>query len=51
MSDSFHRLELIAADLPTDETGQAKAELLANLKGELASLRSGIEELRQALGG
>ena len=42
----------MAADLhPTDESDQAKAELLASLKRELASLRSGIEELKQALGG
>jgi hypothetical protein len=50
MSDSFDRLELIVADLhPTDESDQAKAELVANLKRELASLRSGIDELKQAL--
>jgi hypothetical protein len=47
MSDSFDRLEPMVADLhPTDEADQAKAELVANLKRELASLRSGIEELR-----
>jgi hypothetical protein len=44
MSDSFDWLELMVADLhPTDEADQAKAELLANLKRELASLRSGID--------
>jgi hypothetical protein len=52
MTDSFTRLELMVADLhPSDEAGQAKAELLASLKRELALLRSGIEELKQALGG
>jgi hypothetical protein len=52
MSDSFDRLELMVADLhPTAEADQAKAELLANLKQELASLRSGIDGLKQALGG
>ena len=52
MSDSFTRLELMVAELhPTDESDQAKAELVANLKGELASLRSGIDELKRALGG
>lgn len=52
MSDSFNRLELMVADLhPTDESDLAKAELVANLKGELASLRSGIEELKRALAG
>jgi hypothetical protein len=51
MSDSFDRLELMVADLhPTDESDQAKAELVANLKRELASLRSGVEELKRALG-
>ena len=52
MSDSFNRLELMVADLhPTDESDLAKAELVANLKGELASLRSRIEELKRALAG
>jgi hypothetical protein len=52
MSDSFGRLEFMVADLnPTDESDQAKAELVANLKGELASLRSGIDELKRTLGG
>jgi hypothetical protein len=41
MSDSFGRLELMVADLhPTDEADLAKAELVASLKRELASLRS-----------
>ena len=40
MSASSDRLELMVADPhPTDETDPAKAELVANLKGELASLR------------
>jgi hypothetical protein len=43
MGASSDRLELMVADLhPTDETDPAKAELVANLKLELASLRSGI---------
>ena len=46
-----HRRLRDAADLrPIDETDQAKAELVANLKLELASLRSGIEELKRELG-
>jgi hypothetical protein len=50
LSDSFARLELMVADLhPTDESDLAKAELVANLKQELASLRSGIVALKQAL--
>jgi len=51
MSDSFNRLELMAADLhPTHETDLAKAELVGGLTQELESLRSGMEELKQALG-
>jgi len=42
----------MVADLhPTDEADLAKAELVANLRRELASLRSSIDELKQALGG
>ena len=47
MRASFERLQQMVADLhPTDEADPAKAELIADLKRELESLRVGSSGLK-----
>jgi hypothetical protein len=50
MRASFERLQQMVADLhPADEADPAKAELIADLKRELESLRGGLEQLEGAV--
>jgi hypothetical protein len=49
MRESFERLQQMVTELhPTDEADAAKAEIIANLKRELESMRGGLQQLEEA---
>jgi hypothetical protein len=49
MRESFERLQTMVTELhPTDEADPAKAEIIANLKRELESMRGAFQQLEEA---
>jgi hypothetical protein len=49
MRESFERLQTMVTELhSTDEADPAKAEIIANLKRELESMRGALQQLEEA---